>query len=169
VKAQHDKPKVSKASSCNNIFPRKVLSGCTENLWPMLCTILEVPLGCFNHDRVPSCSSFWHKCKESNGLILPRLRFASKSLLNFFYQGQFPCWACCRASIAINLLAYMYRVSWLNASTRVFLIQLPHAIHLTYHHVFYVKPSMSQTPKLRFHVFENISSVMNIWPRVTTV
>ncbi len=27
VKAQHDKRKVSKASSCNNIFPSKVLSG----------------------------------------------------------------------------------------------------------------------------------------------
>jgi hypothetical protein len=104
-----------------------------------------------------------------------------------FYQGQFPCWACCRvsialvvellllsiashtcigfrgrASIAVNLLTYIYRVSWLNATTRVFIIQLPYAIHLTYHHVFYVKPSMSQTPKLQFHVFESISSVMNI-------
>jgi hypothetical protein len=77
-------------------------------------------------------------------------------LLQSFY------WTCCRASIAVNLFAYMYRVSWLNATTRVFIIQLPYAIHLTYHHVFYVKPSMSQTPKLRFHVFENISSVMNI-------
>jgi hypothetical protein len=62
VKAQHDKRKVSKASSCNYIFPSKVLSGCTENfnprqLWHMLCTILEVPLGSFpstfNHDHVP--------------------------------------------------------------------------------------------------------------------
>ncbi len=129
-------------------------------------TILEVPLGSFlstfNHDRLPSCSSVQHKCKESNGLILPSLRFASKSLLQIFYQGQFPCWACCRASIAVNLLAYMCRVSWLNATTREFIIQLPHAIHLTYHYVFYVKPSMSQTPKLRFHVFVSISSVMNI-------
>jgi hypothetical protein len=95
VRAQHDKRKVSKASSCNNIFPSKVLSGCTENfnprqLWHMLCTILEVPLGSFlsifNHDHLPSCSSFWHKCKESNRLILPWLRFASKSLLQIFIK-----------------------------------------------------------------------------------
>jgi hypothetical protein len=91
-----------------------------------------------------------------------------QELATNFYQGQFPCWACCGASIAVNLLAYMYRVSWLNA-TRVFIIQLPHAIHLTYHHVFYLKPSMSQTPKPRFHVFESISSVMNIRPGVTIV
>jgi hypothetical protein len=67
----------------------------TENfnppqLWHMLCTILEVPLGSFlstlNHDHLPSCSSFWHKCKESNGLILPWLRFASKSLLQIFIK-----------------------------------------------------------------------------------
>jgi hypothetical protein len=36
-----------------------------------------------------------------------------------------------------------------------------HANQLTYLYVFYVYPSMSQTPKLRFYVFENISSVMN--------
>jgi hypothetical protein len=89
-----------------------------------------------------------------------------QELATNFYQGQFPCWACCRASIAV---AYMYRVSWLNATTRVFIIQLSHAIHLTYYHVFYVKPSMSQTPKLRFHVFESINSVMNIRARVTIV
>jgi hypothetical protein len=59
-------------------------------LWHMLCTILEVPLGSFfstfNHDHLPSCSSFRHKCKESNGLILPWLRFASKSLLQIFIK-----------------------------------------------------------------------------------
>ncbi len=53
-------------------------------------TILEVPLGSFlstfNHDHLPSCSSFWHKCKETNGLILPWLRFASKSLLQIFIK-----------------------------------------------------------------------------------
>ncbi len=53
-------------------------------------TILEVPLGCFlstfNHDRLPSCSSVQHKCKESKGLILPSLRFASKSLLQIFIK-----------------------------------------------------------------------------------
>jgi hypothetical protein len=92
-----------------------------------------------------------------------------QELATNFYQGQFPWWACCTASIALNLLAYMYRVSWLNATTRVFIVQLPHAIHLTYHHVFYVKPSMSQTPKLKLHVFESSSSVMNIRPRVTIV
>jgi hypothetical protein len=92
-----------------------------------------------------------------------------QELATIFYQGQFPCWACCRASIAVNLLTYMYRVSWLNATTRVFIIQLPHAIHLTYRHVFYVKPSMSQTPKLRFHVFESINGVVKIWPRVMIV
>jgi hypothetical protein len=32
---------------------------------------------------------------------------------------------------------------------------------LTYHHVFYVKHGMSQTPKLWFHVLERISNVMN--------
>jgi hypothetical protein len=67
----------------------------TENynppqLWHMLCTILEVPLGSFlstfNHDHLPSCSSFWHKSKESNGLILPSLRFASKSLWQIFIK-----------------------------------------------------------------------------------
>jgi hypothetical protein len=100
-----------------------------------------------------------------------------QELATNFYQGQFPCWACCRAfycaccraSIAVNLLAYMCRVSWLNATTRVFIIQLPHAIHLTYYHVFYVKPSMSQTPKLMLYVFESTSSVLNIQPRVTIV
>jgi hypothetical protein len=40
---------------------------------------------------------------------------------------------------------------------------------LTYHHIFYVKPSMSQTPKLWFHVFQNISSVMNFQPKETIV
>jgi hypothetical protein len=139
----------------------------------MLCTILEVPLGSFfstfNHDHLPSCSSFRHKCKESNGLILPWLRFASKSLPQFFIKVSSLCWACCRASIAVNLLTYVYRASWLNATTRVFIIQLPHANHLTYLYVFYVKPSMSQTPKLRFCVFESISSVMNIRPRVMIV
>jgi hypothetical protein len=95
VKAQHDNRKVSKASSCNYIFPSKVLSGCTENfnppqLWHMPCTILQVPLrsflSTFNHDHLPSCSSVWHKFKESNGLILPWLRFASKSLLQIFIK-----------------------------------------------------------------------------------
>ncbi len=94
-KAQHDKRKVSKASSCNNISPSKVLSGCTESvnppqLWRMLCTILEVPLGSFlstsNHDHLPSCSSVWHKCKEPNGLILPSLRFASNSFLQILIK-----------------------------------------------------------------------------------
>jgi len=110
----------------------------------------------FNHDDLSSCSSFWHKCKEFNGLILPWLRFASKSLLQIFIKvsslvgllQSFYC-ACGKASIVVNLLTYMYRVWWLNATTRV-VIQLPHAIHFTYHQVFYVKPSMSQTPKLRF-------------------
>jgi hypothetical protein len=95
-------------------------------------------------------------------------KFLSRSVPLLGLLQSFYC-ACCRASIAGNLLEYMYRVSWLNATTRIFIIQLPHAIHLTYHHVFYVKPSMSQTPKLRFHVFESISSVMNIWPRVMIV
>jgi hypothetical protein len=85
-----------------------------------------------------------------------------QELATNFCQGWFPCWACWRASIAVNLLTYMYRVLWLNATTRVFIIQFPHAIHLTYHHVFHVKPSMSQTPKHRFNVFESISSVTNI-------
>jgi len=139
----------------------------------MLCTILEVPLGSFlstlNHDHLPSCSSFWHKCKESNGLILPWLRFASKSLLQIFIK----------VSSLVELVAelLLLSISWhtcigfrgSNATTRVFIIRLPHAIHLTYHHVFYVKPSMSQTPKLRFDVFESISSVMNIRPRVMIV
>jgi hypothetical protein len=40
----------------------------------------------FNHDHLPSCSSFWHKCKESNRLILSWLRFASKSLLQIFIK-----------------------------------------------------------------------------------
>jgi arabinogalactan endo-1,4-beta-galactosidase len=41
---------------------------------------------------------------------------------------------------------------------------------LTYHyHVFYVKPSMSQTPKLWLHVFQNISSVLNSQTKKTIV
>ncbi len=93
------------------IFPLvKFWAHSTENfnppqLWHMLCTILEVPLGSFlstfNHDHLPSCSSVWHKCKEPNGLILPSLRFCIQELPTNFYQGQFPCWACCRASIAL--------------------------------------------------------------------
>jgi len=59
-------------------------------LWHMVCTILEVPIvsffSTFNHDHLPSCSLFWHKCKESNGLILHWLRFASKSLLQVFIK-----------------------------------------------------------------------------------
>ncbi len=97
-----------------------------------------------------------------------------------FDQGQFPCWACCcRASIALVVVELLL----LSISSHTCIgfrgsmqqqeyssSNLPHAIHLTYHHVFYVKPpSMSQTPKLRFHVFESISSVMNIWPRVMIV
>ncbi len=78
------------------IFPLvKFWAHSTENfnppqLWHMLCTILEVPLGSFlstfNHDHLPSCSSVWHKCKEPNGLILPSLRFASKSFLQIFIK-----------------------------------------------------------------------------------
>ncbi len=185
MKAQHDKRKVGKASSCNKIFPSKVLSGCTENfnppqLWHMLCTILEVQLGSFlstfNHDHLTSCSSFWHKCKESNGLILPRLRFASKSFATNFYQCQFPWWACCRASIALVVELLLSSISSHTCKGFCGSMQQQeysssncHMQFITYYHVFYVKPSMFQTPKLRFYVFESITSVMNIRPRVTIV
>jgi hypothetical protein len=121
----------------------------------------------------PSCSSFWHYMQGIQSThSLPWLRFASKSLLQIFIKDGFPCWAllqsfyCCQ-----SLLAYAYRVSWLDAATTrvLFIIQLPHVIHLTCHHVFSVELSMSQTQKLRFHVFQSISRVMNIRPRITIV
>jgi hypothetical protein len=75
-----------------------------------------------------------------------------------FYQGWFPCCA-----IVINLLAYVYIALWLNATTRqVFIIQSPRANASHISSRIYVKPGMSQTPKLWFHVLERISNVMNI-------
>jgi hypothetical protein len=75
-----------------------------------------------------------------------------------FYQGWFPCCA-----IAINLLAYVYTALWRNATTRKCSSSNHHVrMLLTYHHVFYVKPGMSQTSKLWFHVLEHISNVLNI-------
>jgi len=58
----------------------KFEAGSTESfnqpkLLHMVCTILEGPLGSFlstsNHNHLPRCSLVQHKCKESNGLVLP--------------------------------------------------------------------------------------------------
>jgi len=165
VKAQDDKRKDRKASSCNNIFPSKVLS--TENfnqpkLWHMVCTILEGPLASFlstsNQNHLPRCALVRHKCKESNGLILPWLKFASRNLLQIFIKvgslvallppisSHMFIWLC-------GSMQQQEKCSSSNHHVRML---------LTYHHVFYVKPGMSQAPKLWLHVLEHISNVMNI-------
>ncbi|CAM6059860.1 unnamed protein product, partial [Sphagnum tenellum] len=59
-------------------------------LWHTICSILEGPLGSFpstsNHNQLPRCLLVQHKCKESNGLILCWLKFASRSLLQIFIK-----------------------------------------------------------------------------------
>jgi hypothetical protein len=58
--------------------------------WYAVCTILEGPLGSFlstsHHNHLPSCLLVWHKCRESIGLILPWLKFASKSVLQIYIK-----------------------------------------------------------------------------------
>jgi len=113
VKAQDDKRKDRKASSCNNIFPSKVLS--TENfnqpkLWHMVCTILEGPLASFlstsNQNHLPRCSLVRHKCKESNELILPWLKFSSRNLLQILSRSV-PLLCYCRQSPRICLYGFV--------------------------------------------------------------
>ncbi len=125
-----------------------------------------------NHDHLPKLFII---LAYMQGIQLTHSTLAQiciQELATNFYQGRFSLLGLlqsfyCRQS----LLAYAYRVSWLDATTRVlFIIWLPHAIHLTYHHhVFSVELSMSQTRKLRFHVFQSISRVMNIRPGITIV
>jgi hypothetical protein len=73
----------------------KFWAGSIENfnqpkLWHTVCSIVEGPLGSFlstsNHNHLPRCLLLRHKCKESNGLILPWLKFASRSLLQIFIK-----------------------------------------------------------------------------------
>jgi hypothetical protein len=144
-------------------------------LWHMVCTILEVRIVSFlstlNHDHLPSCSSFWHKWKGIQWTNSTLAQICIQELATNFYRGQFPCWACCIASIVLvvelllpsisshTCIGFCGSMQQQEYSSSNCHLQL---IHLTYHHVFYVKPRMSQIPKLRFHVFESISSVMNI-------
>jgi hypothetical protein len=152
----------------------KFWAGSTENfnqpkLWHMVCTILEGPLGSFlstsNHNHLPGCLLVQHKCKESNGLVLPWLKFASKSLLqNFIKVGSLVALLLSISShMFIRLCGSMQQEEKCSSSN--------HRLQmlLTYHHIFYVKPGMSQTPKLWFHVLECISNVVNIWHQVTIV
>ncbi len=132
VKAQDDKRKDRKASSCNNILLSKVLSGCTENfnqpkLWRTVCTILEGPLGSFlsapNQNHLPRCSLVRHKCKESSGLILPWIKFAPRSLLQIFIKvGSL-------VALLPSISSHMF--IWLCGSMqqqkKVFIIQSPRA------------------------------------------
>jgi hypothetical protein len=75
-----------------------------------------------------------------------------------FYQGSFPC--ALLSSISshtfIGLCGSMQQQEECSSSN------CHMQMLLTYHHIFYVKPSMSQILKLWFHVLESISSVMNI-------
>lgn len=152
----------------------KFWAGGTENfnqpkLWHTVCTILEGPLGSFlstsNHNHHPSSSLVWHKCKESNGLILPWLIFTFRSLLQIFIKVGFV--VVLLSSISshtfIGLCGSMQQQEECSSSN----CQIP--MLLTYHHIFYAKPSMSQTQKLWFHVLESINSVTYIWPRITIV
>ncbi len=145
----------------------KFWAGSTENfnqpkLWHTVCTILEGPLGSFlsasNQNHLPRCSLVRHKCKESNGLILPLLKFVSKTLLQIFIKvGSL-------AALLLSISSHMF--IWLCGSMQQQekCSSSNHHVQmlLTYHHVFYVKYGMSQTPKLWFHVLEHISNVMNI-------
>jgi hypothetical protein len=128
----------------------------------MVCTILAGPLGSFlstsNHNHLPGCSLVWHKCKESNGLILPWLKVASRSLLQFYIKV---------GSLVVLLLSISsHMFIWLCGSMQQQekCSSSNHHVQmlLTYHHIFYVKLGMSQTPKLWFHVLECISNVLNI-------
>ncbi len=56
----------------------------------MVWTILKGPLWSFlstsHHTHLPSHTRLWHWCRESNELVLPWLRFASRSLLQIFIK-----------------------------------------------------------------------------------
>jgi hypothetical protein len=88
--------KTKKHPAATIIYSRvKFWADSTENfnqpkLWHTICTILEGPLESFlstsNHNHLPRCLLVQHKCKESNGLFLPWLKFASRSLLQIFIK-----------------------------------------------------------------------------------
>jgi hypothetical protein len=153
----------------------KFWAGSTKNfnqpkLWHAVCTILEGPLGSFlstsNHNHLPRCSLVQHKCKESNGLILCWLKFAPMSLLQIFSKvGSLV------ALLLSTISSHMFMQLCGSMQQQEKCSSSNHHMRmlLTYHHVFYVKLGMSQTPKLWFHVLECISSVMNIWPQVIIV
>ncbi len=117
-------------------------------------TILEGPLASFlstsNQNHLPRCSQVRHKCKESNGLILPWLKFASRNLLQIFIKvGSL-------VALLPSISSHMF--IWLCGSRQQQekCSSSNHHVRmlLTYHHVFYVKPGMSQAPKLWLHVLE---------------
>jgi len=152
----------------------KFWAGSTENfnqpkLWHTVCTILEGPLGSFlstsNQNHLPRCSPVRHKCKESNELILPWPKFASWSLLQIFIKvgSLVPLLLSISSHMFIRLCGSMQQQEKCSSSNHH--VQML----LTYHHISYVKPGMSQTPKLWFHVLERISNVMTIWPQVRIV
>jgi hypothetical protein len=84
------KEKVSKVSTCNNIFQSKALSRCYGKLLTRLnclcchtaCTMLEGRVASFFslslHDDLSSCSWVYPKCRGSHGLVHPWLRFPSR-------------------------------------------------------------------------------------------
>ncbi len=117
----------------------KFWAGSTENynqpkLWHTVCTILEGPLGSFlstsNQNHLPRCLRVRHKCKESNGLILPWPKFASLSLLQTFIKvGSL-------VALLPSISSHLYTALWLNATTReVFIFQSPpaNASHISSH------------------------------------
>jgi hypothetical protein len=141
----------------------KFWAGSTENLnqpklWHTVCTILEGPLGSFlstsNHNHHPSCSLVWHKCKESSGLILPLLIFTFRSLLWIFMKVGF------LVALLLSISSHTFTglCGSMQQQEECSLSNCHMWMLLTYYHIFYVKPSMSQTPKLWFHVLESISS-----------
>jgi len=152
----------------------KFWAGSIENfnqpkLWHTVCTILEGPLGSFlstsYRSHLPRCLLLRHKCKESNGLILPWLKFASRSLLQIFIKvGSL---VVLLPSISSHM--FIWLCGWMQQQEKCSSSNHHVRMLFTYRHVFYVKPGMSQTPKLWFHVLECISNVMNIWSHVTIV
>jgi hypothetical protein len=111
-----------------------------------------------NQNHLPRCSLVRHKCKESNGLILPWSKFASPSLLQTFIKvGSL-------VAPLPSISSHMFIRLCGSMQSQEKCSSFNHHVRMlfTYCHVFYVKPGMSQTPKLWFHVLERISNVMNI-------
>jgi hypothetical protein len=139
----------------SQLVAQKTLTSLNYFCWHAVWTILKGPLVSFlstsHPTHLPSHSPLWHRCRELNALVLPWLIFASRSLLEIFIKvGSL-------VTLLLSTSLHMFR------RHRGSMLQQDYSS--SDHNIFYVKPSMSKTPNLWFHVLESISNIMNIWPR----